>query len=136
MESTIYGHPGHPGQPKPGPDGLGRDVVAMLAYGARVSMMIGIISTAAATIIGVLVGAVAGYARGWVDDVLMRFTEIFQTIPSFMFVIVLVVIFTPTIFTITLAIAVASASLAKRVLSFIVATSKRVIAAGACPWQT
>lgn len=106
--ATPYTHPfTMPGLPF-GTDGLGRDVVAMLAYGARVSMMIGIISTAAATIIGILVGAVAGYARGWVDDVLMRFTEIFQTIPSFMFVIVLVVIFTPTIFTITLAIAVVS----------------------------
>lgn len=91
-----------------GTDALGRDVTAMLAYGARVSMIIGITSTAAATIIGILVGATAGYARGMVDDALMRFTEVFQTIPSFMFVIVLVVIFTPNIFTITLAIAVVS----------------------------
>jgi peptide/nickel transport system permease protein len=91
-----------------GTDGLGRDVAAMLAYGARVSMVVGLTSTAAATIIGILVGAVSGYARGWIDDVLMRFTEIFQTIPSFIFIIVLVVIFAPTIFTITLAIAVVS----------------------------
>lgn len=91
-----------------GTDTLGRDVAAMLAYGARVSMVIGITSTAAATTIGILVGATAGYTRGVVDDILMRLTEVFQTIPSFMFVIVLVVIFTPTIFTITLAIAVVS----------------------------
>lgn len=91
-----------------GTDGLGRDVAAMLAYGARVSMVVGITSTATATVIGILVGSVSGYARGWIDDVLMRFTEIFQTIPNFIFIIVLVVIFTPTIFTITMAIAVVS----------------------------
>ncbi|MEQ8347367.1 MAG: ABC transporter permease [Sneathiellaceae bacterium] len=91
-----------------GTDGLGRDVAAMLAYGARVSMVIGITSTIAAAVIGIVVGGTAGYVRSWVDDGLMRFTEIFQTIPSFMFVIVLMVIFTPTIFTITLAIAVVS----------------------------
>lgn len=91
-----------------GTDSLGRDVAAMLAYGARVSMVVGITSTIAAAVIGIVVGGIAGFARGWLDDALMRFTEIFQTIPSFMFVIVLMVIFTPSIFTITLAIAVVS----------------------------
>ncbi|MGJ8624447.1 MAG: ABC transporter permease [Yoonia sp.] len=91
-----------------GTDGLGRDVAALLAYGARVSMIIGIASTTAATVLGIIIGAVAGYARGWVDDVLMRFTEVFQTIPSFMFVIVLVVIFSPTLVTLTCAIAIVS----------------------------
>ncbi|MCS3430125.1 ABC transporter permease [Klebsiella sp. BIGb0407] len=91
-----------------GTDALGRDILAMLAYGARVSVMIGLASTTAAVLLGVLIGAVAGYTRGWFDDALMRFTEIFQTIPSFMFVIVLMVILTPTIYTITLAIAIVS----------------------------
>ncbi|MDX5627463.1 MULTISPECIES: ABC transporter permease [unclassified Brenneria] len=91
-----------------GTDGLGRNVAAMLVYGARVSLLIGTASTAAATLLGILIGAVAGYVRGVVDDLLMRFTEIFQTIPSFMFVIVLMVIFTPTVYTITLAIAIVS----------------------------
>lgn len=91
-----------------GTDGLGRDVAAMLVYGARVSLLIGLASTAAAAMLGILIGAVAGYVRGLVDDALMRFTEIFQTIPGFMFVIVLMVIFSPTIYTITLAIAIVS----------------------------
>lgn len=91
-----------------GTDNLGRDVAAMLAYGARVSILIGLASTLAACIIGIAVGATAGYARGVVDDALMRFTEIFQTIPGFIFVIVLVVIFTPSVATITIAIAVVS----------------------------
>ncbi len=91
-----------------GTDALGRDILAMLVYGARVSVLIGLASTTAAVLLGVVIGAVAGYTRGWFDDALMRFTEIFQTIPSFMFVIVLMVILTPTIYTITLAIAIVS----------------------------
>lgn len=91
-----------------GTDALGRNILAMLVYGARVSVMIGLASTSAAVLLGVLIGAIAGYTRGWFDDALMRFTEIFQTIPSFMFVIVLMVILTPTIYTITLAIAIVS----------------------------
>ncbi|PWC19504.1 ABC transporter permease [Brenneria corticis] len=91
-----------------GTDNLGRDVMAMLAYGARISLIIGAASTLAATVIGVVVGATAGYSRQLVDDALMRITEVFQTIPSFIFVIVLVVIFSPSITTITFAIATVS----------------------------
>lgn len=91
-----------------GTDSLGRDVAAELLYGARVSLSVGVIATLASVALGVLIGAVAGYVRGWTDDVLMRFTEIFQTIPSFIFVIVLVVILQPSLATITAAIAIAS----------------------------
>src|SRR3954452_11845479 len=55
-----------------GTDTLGRDVAAELVHGARVSLVIGIVATAAALMIGVTIGAIAGYARGWVDNVLMR----------------------------------------------------------------
>jgi peptide/nickel transport system permease protein len=91
-----------------GTDTLGRNVTAGMFYGARVSLTIAIISTIAALSIGILVGAAAGYAQGWVDDVLMRVTEIFQTIPNFIFVIVLVVIFKPSITAIIGAIAIVS----------------------------
>jgi peptide/nickel transport system permease protein len=91
-----------------GTDTLGRDVAAGLFYGARVSLTIAIVATFAALSIGVLVGAVAGYVQGWVDDVLMRITEIFQTIPNFIFVIVLVVIFQPSLAAIIGAIAIVS----------------------------
>jgi peptide/nickel transport system permease protein len=91
-----------------GTDTLGRNVTAGLFYGARVSLTIAIISTVAALSIGILVGATAGYAQGWVDDVLMRVTEIFQTIPNFIFVIVLVVILKPSIAAIIGAIAIVS----------------------------
>ena len=91
-----------------GSDYMGRDVLAGLIHGARVSLLIGIAATAAALGIGLVVGALAGYFRGWIDDVLMRFTEVFQTIPNFVFVIVLVAIFKPTIETIVATIGIVS----------------------------
>jgi peptide/nickel transport system permease protein len=91
-----------------GSDILGRDVLSGLVNGARVSLIIGVSATAAAVAIGVTVGALAGYFRGTTDDVLMRVTEVFQTIPNFLFVIVLVAVFRPSVFTISGAIAVVS----------------------------
>src|SRR5690349_98583 len=61
-----------------GSDVLGRDMAVGLAYGARISLLVGITSTACAAGIGVLLGAFAGYYGGWVDDLLMRVTEFFQ----------------------------------------------------------
>jgi peptide/nickel transport system permease protein len=91
-----------------GSDAMGRDVLAGVVNGAWVSLLIGLTATAAAVGIGTTIGAVAGYFRGWVDDALMRLTEVFQTIPNFIFVIVLVAIFKPSIRTIVLAIAIVS----------------------------
>ena len=91
-----------------GSDSLGRDVAAGIAYGARVSLLIGAISTAVSLLIGVGLGAVAGYAGGALDDVVMRFTEFFQTIPSFVLAIVLVAIFSPSLGSIVVAIAIVS----------------------------
>lgn len=91
-----------------GSDSLGRDVAAGIAHGANVSLMVGAVSTVVALVIGVSLGAIAGYAGGWVDDLVMRFTEFFQTIPSFVFAVVLVAIFTPSLSSIVVAIAVVS----------------------------
>jgi peptide/nickel transport system permease protein len=91
-----------------GSDSLGRDVAAGIAHGARVSLLVGGVSTVVALVIGVGLGAIAGYLGGWADDVVMRFTEFFQTIPSFVLAILLVAIFTPTIQSIVFAIAVVS----------------------------
>ncbi|MFC4165790.1 ABC transporter permease [Teichococcus aestuarii] len=91
-----------------GTDSLGRDVAAGIAHGARVSLLVGAVSTVVALVIGVSLGAFAGYLGGWADDVVMRFTEFFQTIPSFVLAILLVAIFTPTIGSIVFAIAVVS----------------------------
>ena len=91
-----------------GTDMLGRDIAAGLAYGARVSLLVGVISTLVAVVVGVLLGALAGYYGGWIDDVLMRFTEFFQTIPQLAMAVVLVAILSPSIYSIVGAIAIVS----------------------------
>jgi peptide/nickel transport system permease protein len=107
MQSAPFMPPGEMGLLL-GSDSLGRDVAAGIAYGARVSLLIGAVSTLVALFIGVTIGALAGYAGGLVDDALMRFTEFFQTIPSFVLAVVLVAIFSPTLGSIVAAIAIVS----------------------------
>lgn len=91
-----------------GTDTMGRDIWAGLVYGARVSLLIGFVSTVVSLLIGVSLGAIAGYFGGWVDAVLMRFTELFQSVPSFALAIVLVAIFEPSVGSMVTAIAVVS----------------------------
>ena len=91
-----------------GTDALGRDVAAGLMHGARVSLLIGLVSTGVALLIGVPIGALAGYLGGLADDALMRFTEFFQTVPSFALAIVIVAILQPSIASIVTAIALVS----------------------------
>ncbi|MCK0150160.1 ABC transporter permease [Marivita sp. S6314] len=91
-----------------GTDALGRDVLSGLFHGARVSLLVGLVSTVVALAIGIPIGALAGYYGGMVDDALMRFTEFFQTIPSFALAIVLLAIFQPTLSYVILAIAIVS----------------------------
>lgn len=91
-----------------GSDSLGRDVAAGIAHGAKTSLLIGLLASLVAVLVGVLMGALAGYYGGWIDDLLMRTTEMFQTIPSFIFAILLVAIMKPSIESIVIAIAVVS----------------------------
>ena len=91
-----------------GSDTLGRDGAAGIAHGAKTSILIGLLATIAAVFIGIIFGALAGYYGGVIDDALMRVTEIFQTIPSFVFAILLVAIMKPSIESIVIAITVVS----------------------------
>ncbi|CAN7683045.1 ABC transporter permease [Bosea sp. LjRoot9] len=91
-----------------GTDALGRDIATGLVHGARVSLLVGLVSTLVALAIGVPLGAIAGYLGGRVDDALMRFTEFFQTVPSFALAIVLVAVLQPSIYSIVTAIAIVS----------------------------
>ena len=91
-----------------GTDALGRNVLAGLAHGAYVSLLVGLVSTIVALAIGVPVGAAAGYFAGRIDDALMRFTEFFQTIPSFALAIVLLAIFQPSLTFVIIAISIVS----------------------------
>ncbi len=89
-----------------GTDQLGRDVAAGVVHGARTSLLIALIATLISIFVGTTIGCFAGYYPGWVDNTLMRLTEFFQTIPSFVFAIVLVAILQPSLKSIVIAIAV------------------------------
>ena len=91
-----------------GTDSLGRNVASGLAYGARVSLLVGISAAAIGLAIGTLIGATAGYFGGWTDTMLVRLTELFQTLPTFLLVIVIVAIAQPSALVIALAIGLAS----------------------------
>ena len=107
MQGAPFSPPGEDGFWL-GTDSLGRDVAADIAYGSHVSLLIGAVSTLAGLSIGVTLGAAAGYLGGIVDEAVMRFTEFFQTIPSFILAVVLVAILTPSFGSVVLAIAVVS----------------------------
>ena len=91
-----------------GSDALGRDLAAQIFHGARVSLVVGAAATSAAVSVGVILGLTAGFYRGRVDDVLMRLTEIIQTIPPFVLAIIMVAIFRPSLRTIVIAICIVS----------------------------
>ena len=91
-----------------GTDSLGRDVLAGLIHGSRTTLLIAVLATVGAVVFGTAVGAVAGYFGGWVDDALMRLTEFFQTIPSFLFAIVLIAVLSPSATNLVIAIGVVS----------------------------
>ncbi len=107
MVGAPFARPGEDGMWL-GADTLGRDVAAGVAHGARVSLLIGIASALAAVVIGVVVGAISGYFGGKTDIVLMRLTELFQTVPGFILAILLVAIFSPSLATIILTIGAVS----------------------------
>lgn len=100
--------PGEDAAHRLGTDSLGRDVFSGLVHGTRASLMIGLTAASISLAIGVLVGAIGGYFGGRIDNVLVRITELFQTVPAFLLVIVLVAINTPTIGVIQVAIGLAS----------------------------
>src|SRR6266702_2335930 len=88
-----------------GTDMMGRDMFSGIAYGARVSLEIGVAAGLLATLAGLVIGAVAGFYGGLVDDLLMRLTELFQTMPALLFTIVMVVVLHPSVSTIVLGVA-------------------------------
>lgn len=91
-----------------GTDMLGRDIAAGIAYGARISLLVGVVATVVIVVLGTVVGALAGYYGGWIDNAAMRVTEFFQTIPTFIGAIVIVAVLGPTLPNIIGAIAIVS----------------------------
>ncbi|MGD1926961.1 MAG: ABC transporter permease [Paracoccaceae bacterium] len=91
-----------------GTDSLGRSIAVQILYGARASLAVGAAAAAITLVIGLLVGSLAGYYRGWIDEVLMRVTEFFQVLPPLLLSMVLVGLFSPTLQTVVFAIGVVS----------------------------
>jgi len=87
-----------------GTDDLGRDVLTRLMWGGRISLTVGLVSVSISLTIGVLMGSVAGYFGGMVDNVIMRLTDVFLSFPSLVLMILLATVFKPGIYTTMLAI--------------------------------
>ncbi|MGD9866001.1 MAG: ABC transporter permease [Pseudodonghicola sp.] len=91
-----------------GTDYLGRDLLAGMLTGGAPTLTVGLAAAAITMVIGISLGALAGYYGGWVDNLLMRVTEFFQVLPTLLFAMVLVTLFSPSLVTIALAIGVVS----------------------------
>ncbi len=91
-----------------GTDSIGRNSAAIIAHGARATLLIGLFASLTATLIGVTIGSVAAWFGGWVDELLMRFTEMFQVVPGLVFVLTIVSILGGTVQNITIAVGVVS----------------------------
>ena len=103
---TLEGAPLAPdGQFWFGTDLLGRDLLSRLIFGAQTSLVIGVVANGIAVFIGALVGITAGYFRGWIGTVLMRFTDLMMSFPALLLAIVLAAIFKPSLWIVALVIA-------------------------------
>jgi peptide/nickel transport system permease protein len=72
-----------------GTDEIGRDILNLTVHGARISMFIGLLATAITIVVGAVIGIVAGFLGGWIDTVLMRLTDFFLVLPTFVLAIIL-----------------------------------------------
>lgn len=106
MVAEPFLHPGADPAYLLGTDMLGRDLLSGIFHGARASLLIAAVSTVLALLLGVSGGLLAGYYGGRLDALLMRVTEFFQTIPSFLFALAIVAVAQPSLWTIALAIGV------------------------------
>ncbi|WP_431300688.1 ABC transporter permease [Tabrizicola sp. BL-A-41-H6] len=103
---TLEGAPMPPGgQFLLGTDLLGRDLFSRLLYGAQTSLVIGVVANGLALLIGTLVGITAGFFRGWIGAILMRFTDLMMAFPALLLAICLAAIFQPSLWIVALVIA-------------------------------
>jgi len=101
LQSPNWAHPF-------GTDDLGRDVLTRILYGARVSLLVGFLAVGIATLIGIVIGALAGYYGRWVDGVLMRFVDLMLCFPAFFLILAVIAFLEPSIWNIMIIIGLTS----------------------------
>jgi peptide/nickel transport system permease protein len=89
-----------------GTDNLGRDLWARILFGARTSLMIGFTVTVLGAFIGTILGAIAGYFGGWIDEIIMRITDVFLAFPPLLLAIIMAAVLGPSITNTIIAITV------------------------------
>ena len=103
---TLEGAPMPPGELYLlGTDLLGRDLLSRLIWGARTSLVIGVVANGVAVLLGTTLGLLAGYFRGWIGAAIMRFTDLMMAFPALLLAIVLAAIFSPSLWIVALVIA-------------------------------
>lgn len=101
LESPSYDH-------LLGTDQLGRDVLSRILWGGRISLLVGFVAVGIATVIGVFLGAVAGYYGSWVDNIIMRLVDIMLCFPTFFLILAVVALLEPSIWNIMVVIGATS----------------------------
>jgi peptide/nickel transport system permease protein len=95
---------------------MGRDVLAGVLHGARISFLVGVTAALVSTTLGVLIGGPAGFFGGWVDDVLMRVTDLFLVLPRFLLALVVLAYFGPSLVNVVAILAVLAFPMSARLV--------------------
>ena len=91
-----------------GTDALGRDVLSRMFYGAQISLLVGFVAVGISTFIGIVLGSIAGYYRGYTDTIIMRIVDVMLSIPSFFLILAVIAFLTPSIWNIMIVIGLTS----------------------------